>query len=212
MTKKKLLVIGLIISAIIGIFSIKTGGKKNTVDDTAVTDSGENQGDLGKNFISALFGFQNVNLDSSLTKSAVFKSLTPSGAFVDANPTKGRDDPFATLNQGFINNTDDGFGQSLRNFDLGQNEANAINSAEIKITKIASNNISISIAGMPAGTVPVVNLTSKLGAVSFADFTYKTATGEYSANITGLIPKNSYSITIISPAGYIVDPVVFETK
>jgi len=213
MTKKKLLIIGLAISLIIGIFTIKTGGKKNKIDDNPAINTENTTGELGKDFMSALFGVQNVTLDSSLIRSAVFKSLVPSGAFVDVNPNKGKDDPFSPVSGNLQNNIlDNGLGQSLRNFDVGQTENTVINSAEIKITKITATTASISILGIPSGVVPVVGVTSTTSSVSFADFTYKPASGEYNALITGLKKGTSYSINIISPAGYLAEPAVFETK
>jgi hypothetical protein len=193
MTRKKILIIALVLVAIIAVFVFRTGGNKNVTDNLGTVPTENN---LGKDFISALVGVENVTLDVSLLKSPIFKSLVPSGAYVDPNPTKGKTDPFAPISSTPEESTND----LVSPRDVSFGEESPLSSVFIRVSNITKSTASMAVVGIPQGKVVSLALVAKDGSSVFVSLTYKN--NEYSGVATSLKSNTSYTAYIQSPEAY----------
>lgn len=207
MSKKKIYIILIIVAIGIALFAFKSGGNKEAaLEETASTSSS-----LSNDFISALLGVEKITLDTSLLNSASFKSLTPSGAFVDTNPTKGKTDPFSDISSPATENQNSGALTSDRV--VGSNQNSPSSDVVIKVSRITSTTATISISGIPTGQkVSAILLGSNDSILPLTSISYKTDTMEYSGVATGLISKIKYTVRIQSPESYSGLQAEFETK
>ncbi len=212
MSKKKIIIILVVLALGVGLFIFKSGGGKDLVSSEAVV---VQDNSLANDFIKALMGVENVSLDTSLLNSSVFKSLVPSGAYVDPNPNKGKTDPFSEISgtQVVVN---DGPENSPRNFG-GLQEINATNvspaGVQIKTSKITSTTATVSITGLPKGNKVTVALSGANNvSIPSVSLTYKEASSEYSAVVTGLVSKIKYTASLETPINYAGLQADFQTK
>ena len=144
MTRKKILIIVLVVLGIILLFTLKTKDKKPKTD--TVLDSGATVNTvLNNDFVNDLLGVQSINLDTGLLTSPVFKSLVSSGATIDENPPKGRANPFSPTDDSlvFINQDIPFIENSPRNLNLGKTEK-LLSPVKINVAKVTSLSASIS--------------------------------------------------------------------
>ncbi len=206
---KKILIITIII-VVIGVilFSVKTKDKSSDAGDGTIPSTASSS--VGNDFIRALLGVNSISLDVSLLNSPAFNSLDASGAYVDPSPEKGRTDPFYGIGKESVNSPATQTTESSRVSGLGVNN---VGNAEIIISKITSTTAAISIRGINENEkVSVVLLGSNDSLTSATNFSYKKDTGEYSAIVTGLIPKITYTVRIQSPESFVGLQADFTTK
>ncbi len=213
MTKKKLLIILLILLILISLFVFKT--KKKTVDTgSGVVPSGAAASSLNNEFITALMGVKSISLDTGLLSSPVFKSLVPSGAIVDVNAAKGKNDPFSA------NSSSDNFvvqeeiiNPKINEFMNRGGNDKLLNGVKINFSKVTSSTVALSITGLPSDAVPSVNIIRSDGVtIVVDDFVYKSLNEEYTTIATGLTPKNDYTVKLLKPEAFNSLEVKFQTK
>lgn len=213
MSKKKLLIV-LVIVALLGVlFLVKTKGTKPA--DEGVSTSGA--AFVNNDFVAALLGVQNVILDTDVLSSSVFKSLQSSGASVDSNPPRGRTDPFASTKtiatpvvteQPVLTEN-----PRLNNFTTEDSTANLLKGVKINVSKITSTTAVVSVTGLPEDTAVSLNLSKGVGTpVLIEGFTYKSALQEHTTVVTGLSGKTGYTFTIASPELFSSISAAFQTK
>lgn len=215
MSKKTLLIIGVILAAVILLFVLRTGGGKDPASDGIAVDTPGSV--LGNDFVIALLGVQKVSLDTSVLGSPVFQSLAPSGAVVDTNPLRGKNDPFSPDGGNATGNDSAAASsaQSPRAVLLGGGETVSLlpPDARIVASKITTTTATITVSGLPANVALSVSLVgSGGGAIFVSNFSYKAAAGEYSAVATGLSSKQRYVMQVINPEIYASLQGEFDTK
>lgn len=189
MTKKKILIIILIIVSIIAVFVFTKGDDKTIVDNMGVV---VNDNTLTKDFMPAIAGVRNVSLDTSLLKSPIFQSLVSSNAYVDSNPEKGRSDPFSKLDTNTKN--DNVVTQPSRLVNLG------MESVFIRVSNITKTTATISVSGIPENQIVSLVLLAKDGTLIPVELNYKD--NEYSGIATSLKGLTNYVARIQSPEIY----------
>ncbi len=210
MSKKKIIIILIILALGVGLFVFKGSGNKDIIVDEMVAT--EDNG-LANDFIKGLMGVENVSLDTSLLNSSLFKSLVPSGAYIDPNPNRGKTDPFSEIS-GTTVILNEGPETSPRDFGGLQSIDNSIKN-EVKITasKITATTAYISVTGIPKGEKITVNLTgSNNVTIPAINLTYKDAESVYASGATGLTSKIKYSAIVESPIKYAGLQADFTTK
>ncbi len=213
MSKKKLLIIGVIVVLLGVLFLVKTKGTKP--DDSGALALGTTSVD--NDFVSALLGVQNVILDTDILSSAVFKSLRSSGAQVNSNPLRGRIDPFAAVQ---TTTTEVAAEEPvltenprLDNFTTEDSTTNLLKGVKIAVSKITSTTAVVSVTGLPESTNVSLNLSKVNGTpVLVEGFTYKSALQEYTTVVTGLSAKTSYTFAIANPELFSSISTSFQTK
>lgn len=210
MSKKKIIIILVIVALGAGLFLFKIGGNKNNTD-TEMVNTGDSG--LANDFIKALMGVENVALDTSLLKSPVFQSLVASGAYVDPNPNRGKTDPFSVIS-GTEVLPPDGPENSPRVIGGVQSgEVIPISYPEIKVSKITTTTAYISVIGIPKNNKVSVSVSgSNNVTIPELNLAYKNETSEYAAVITGLSTKTKYSASLQAPNSYAGLQADFTTK
>lgn len=207
MSKKKIYIVLIIVAAGIALFTFKSGGNK----EAALQDVVSLDASLSNDFVSALLGVEKITLDTGILNSPAFKSLTPSGAFVDPNPAKGKLDPFSEINSTTKETSNSG--EISSNRVVGSNQNSPISEVMIKVSRITKTTAAISISGIPdSQKVSAILLGSNDSILPLSSFSYKSDTKEYSIVATGLISKIKYTIRIQSPESYSGLQAEFETK
>lgn len=183
---------------------MRTGSNENVTNNLGVSES---DGNLGKEFISALMGVENVTLDVGLFKSPIFQSFIPSGAYVDPKPEKGRPDPFADATQIKVDTNLNNI-NSPRDVSFGGQDL--IGSVFIRVSNITKTTSTISITGISQDQVVSLILITKDGSIIPVDLTYKN--NEYSGVATSLKSLTTYTARIQSPDIYSGLQAEFTTK
>lgn len=219
MSKKKLIISIIIIAGLLAILVFKTKSKALPAEDSTSFTALEGSSTLESGFISALLSVKNINLDTGLLSSSVFKSLKSSGVIIDTNPAKGRTDPFAPLNFKSSNvlEVDQTLSSnnSIRSTDLGigAQTNDLLAGVSINISKITSSTAVLSIKGLPEDTFVKVNIEKGDGEIkTISSFVYKPLSREYTAVATGLSSKIKYSASIVEPEVFKDIYLDFQTK
>ena len=207
MNKKTLIIIIILVLGIASFFVFKIGGKKETTGETnTITEA---KSGLGNDFVNAMLGVQNVNLDSNILKSAAFINLKPSGAVVNLNPEKGKNDPFSEANDS-INSIVDGENVSTRNLNFGEQEKT---NANITVSKITTTTAFITINNIPNSEIISLVLTDEnSNKINIDNIVYNNAKSAFTAVASDLTPNTKYKISISSPVNYNSLIVNFSTK
>ncbi len=212
MTKKKLLILLLILLASIALFVFKT--KKKSIDAGGTVPSGAAASSLNNEFITALMGVKSISLDTGLLSSPVFKSLVSSGAIVDVNAAKGKNDPFSTnsASNNFIP-PEEVINPKINEFMNRGGNDKLLNGVKINFSKVTSSTVAIAITGLPSDSVPSVSIVRNDGVTIIVDdFVYKSLNEEYTTIATGLTPKTDYTIKLLKPETFNNIEVKLQTK
>lgn len=211
MTKKTLIIIGALVVVGAGLFLFRSGGGGEDPDAFLTDTNGGlpiEDGGVTSEFINDLLEVNNVSFDTSIINSPVFKSLVPSGAFVDPNPPRGKQDPFS-LNS----STPDEYFEDINPILINPDQSNFRVDSAMNITKITSTTAVIEVSGINSTKKVEVSLSSGgIVTKSSVPLIFNTETANFTAVLTGLKTATKYTATLTSPPESISLKAEFTTR